>query len=208
MFRSIAICAAITFSLISPAAAQDETQSPDATTTAAAAGEVPQAVKDACKDDYEKLCSAHEPESAAARDCMAGAFEKLSDPCVTAILDSPLVEQEQQRLANAPASDQNGAEGPKSEAAKSKTHSAHVARKATDHKAAAQKESAAKPATRTAKATHAVTSKYVAHHSKRHFAQRANGPSRSVATHIRRGTGIANYYVAKYTRFAFAKAFR
>lgn len=203
MFRSIAICAAITFSLISPAAAQDAPQTSDATTTAAAAGEVPQAVKDACKDDYEKLCSAHEPESAAARDCMAGAFEKLSDPCVTAILDSPLVEQEQQRLANAPASDQNGAEGPKSAAARPKTHSAQA-----DHKATAQKASAAKPATRTAKATHAVTAKYVVHHSKRHFAQRANGPRRSVATHIRRGTGIANYYVAKYTRFAFAKAFR
>ena len=92
MLKSIAICAALTMAVLSPAMAEDVLQSADAPATAAAAGEVPQAVKDACKDDFEKHCKKHEPESAAARDCMAGAFEKLSDPCVAAILDSPLAE--------------------------------------------------------------------------------------------------------------------
>ncbi len=83
----------------------------EAPAAAAAAGEIPQAVMDACKDDYEKHCIAHAPEGAAARDCMAHAFEKLSDPCVTAILDSPLVEQQSQQIAKAQASEQSGAEG-------------------------------------------------------------------------------------------------
>lgn len=64
--------------------------------TAAAADEIPQAVKDACSGDYKKLCSAHKPESDAARDCMADAFKQLSDPCVTAILDSDLVDKQAQ----------------------------------------------------------------------------------------------------------------
>lgn len=184
MLKSIAICAALTLALISPATAQDVSQSVEPATAAAAAGEVPQAVKDACKDDYETHCSAHAPESATARDCMAHAFEHLSDPCVTAILDSPLVEQEQQRVANARESDATAA-------------------------SPARKVRSAKPViTRAAKAKRAAPEKYAGTKNKRHVAQRASAKPRSVAGHIRRGTGIASRYVAKYTRFAFAKAFR
>ncbi len=60
----------------------------------AAAGEVPQAVKDACSGDYKQHCSMHAPESDAARDCMADVFGKLSDGCVSAILNSDLVEEQ------------------------------------------------------------------------------------------------------------------
>ena len=182
MLKSIAICAALTLALISPATAQDVSQSVEPATAAAAAGEVPQAVKDACKDDYETHCSAHAPESATARDCMAHAFEHLSDPCVTAILDSPLVEQEQQRVANARSSEETEAT----------THGIR----------------SAKPATRTAKAKRAAPEKYAGTKNKRHVAQRASAKPRSVTAHVRRGTGIASRYVAKYTRLAFAKAFR
>ncbi len=191
MLKTIAISAAIALAIVSPAMAQDVSQAAEA--PAAAAGEIPQAVMDACKDDYEKHCIAHAPEGAAARDCMAHAFEKLSDPCVTAILDSPLVEQQSQQIAKAQASEQSGTDDPKA--------------------------AATKPATRTAKARHAAVSKssarkyYAGQHSagksKRHVAQhRQKGPRRNVAGHIRRGTGIASHYVAKYTRFAFARAFR
>jgi len=55
------------------------------------AGEIPQAVKNACSADYKKLCMKHEPGSNAGRDCMADAFDRLSDPCVNAILNSDLV---------------------------------------------------------------------------------------------------------------------
>ena len=184
MLKSIAICAALTLALMSPATAQDVPPSADAATAAAAAGEVPQAVKDACKDDYETHCSAHAPESPTARDCMAHAFEHLSDPCVTAILDSPLVEQEQQRVANAREADESGAAKP------------------------AQKVQSAKPATRTAKAKRAAPAKYAAAKPKRQVARSPSAKPRSVASHIRRGTGIAKSYVAKYTRFALARVFR
>ncbi len=190
MLKLIVVCATLALAFASPATAEDATQSQQAA-AATPASEVPQAVKDACKDDYEKHCNRHAPESAAAHDCMAHAFEKLSDPCVTAILDSPLAEQEQQRLANAQASERNGAEAPKTTAPK-RVHEAQ----------------AAKSATRTAKARHAAASKNSASNTARHVAHRQVGPRRSVASHIRRGTGIANHYVAKYTRFAFAKAFR
>ena len=179
MLKSIVIGAAVLLALSFSAVAGEVPQ----------AAEVPQAVKDACKDDYEKHCNAHEPEGAAAHDCMASVFEKLSDPCVTAILDSPLVEQEQQRLADAQASET--------------TESVDKVRTA-DAKSAKR----VGPAKRVANANHARHSKYAAVKSKRHTAQRVSAPRRSVAGHIRRGTHIARHYVAKYTRFAFAKAFR
>ena len=191
MFKTFAISVAIALALMSPATAEDVLQTAEAP---ASAGQVPQAVKDACAGDYEKHCKKHDPESTAAHDCMAHAFETLSDPCVTAILDSPLVEEAQQQVANARES-----EAPKATAAKRKAHKANAA-------------------TRTAKAKHAAGSqnsagKYSVSQSSaskttRRFAQRQKGPRRSVTAHIRRGTGIASRYVAKYTRFAFAKAFR
>ena len=115
---------------------------------------------------------------------MAHAFEKLSDPCVTAILDSPLVEEHQQQVAASARDSAEGPDGPKTAATK-----------------------------RTAKARHAAASKNSAGKNSaskttRRLAHRQNGPRRSVTAHIRRGTGIASRYVAKYTRLAFAKAFR
>src|SRR5262245_58814151 len=52
------------------------------------ASAVSQAVKDACRGDYQKYCSQHEVGSEALRGCMSDAFDKLSEPCVAAILDS------------------------------------------------------------------------------------------------------------------------
>ncbi len=134
------------FFLVSPALAGDD---------------VPKSVKDACRGDYEKFCAMHKPESAAVRDCMADAFEKLSDPCVGAILDSSLAEEHaaQQKVAQA-------------KGHKSKTR---------------------------------VSSVHQRGRSK--VAQKRVTPQR-VAGYIRRGTGIAERYVAKYTRLAFARAFQ
>jgi hypothetical protein len=52
------------------------------------ASAVSQAVKDACRADYLQYCSQHEVGSQTLRDCMSDAFDKLSEPCVAAILDS------------------------------------------------------------------------------------------------------------------------
>ena len=73
-----------------------------AVSVTASAGEVPQAVKDACSGDYKQHCSAHAPESDGARDCMADVFGKLSDGCVSAILNSDLVDQQTAPANNAP----------------------------------------------------------------------------------------------------------
>lgn len=54
------------------------------------ASAVSQKVKDACRGDYYAYCSQHEVGSQGLRDCMTEAFDKLSDPCVAAILDSEL----------------------------------------------------------------------------------------------------------------------
>jgi hypothetical protein len=59
--------------------------------TRARAGEIPEAVQLACSDDYQKHCIKHQPGSDAGHECMADAFEKLSETCVTAILNSDLV---------------------------------------------------------------------------------------------------------------------
>ncbi|MEO1207341.1 MAG: hypothetical protein AAFV45_13530 [Pseudomonadota bacterium] len=61
--------------------------------TLAAADGVPQAVKNACRGDFIKHCITHTPGTPGARTCMAGAFERLSDPCVSAILSSDLVDE-------------------------------------------------------------------------------------------------------------------
>lgn len=83
MFRAFAISAVMVLCL-----------APLAISRAAFAGEIPQAVKDACSDDYKQHCSAHVPESDGARDCMADVFAKLSDGCVGAILDSHLADEQ------------------------------------------------------------------------------------------------------------------
>ena len=232
MLRMIACAAALALALAFPAAAEDAT-APDAAprveTAAAATGvadDIPQAVKDAFKGDYEKHCSAHEPGSSAAKECMAESFGKLSDGCVTAILDSPLVEQHQQDVAAAMEGDIAATEDAKPAATAVATakvkraahgvRSAHKTKKAraahkthgrtTAHKV---RYAAAKPHKRFAKAKHATLKKYAARKGQRHYAHAGGGMKRrSVAANIRRGTNIAGYYVKKYTRFATARAFR
>lgn len=220
MLKTIAASAALVLAFVSPVPAQDVTPPPaadqpagpvkTAEAPATSLDDVPQAVKDACKGDYEKLCSVHEAGSTAARECMAGSFEKLSDPCVTAILDSPLVEQHQQDMAHAMASEQDAADGPKPATAKrtsnrfKSAHAAHGARSAHKVRAAASKS-----AKRVASGKRATAHKYAAGKTKRHYAHASSGPKRrSVVAHVRHGTNIAGYYVKKYTRFAFARAFR
>ena len=105
--------------------------------TAAIADDVPQTVKDACRDDYEKHCGAHQPESNEVRDCMAAAFEKLSDTCVGAILDSNLAEDASNKVAAKDVSEQT----------------AGVARPAARHKAK-----------RVAHQHHTRTHRYAAQH--------------------------------------------
>lgn len=202
MLKTVLVCSALALAPLSPAFSEDAGSSAPAIQTSAAV-EVPQAVKDACKDDYEKHCSKHEPESTAARDCMAGAFEKLSDPCVTAILDSPLVDEPPQQLATAPSAETEGSKPAAAAETNRKEDGAHAIPKAASQKVAAH----------TAKAHHAPNAKVAdagssAHKSARHSAHRERGSQRTVAAKIRRGTSIANYYVTKYTRFALAKVFR
>ncbi len=57
----------------------------------------------------------------------------------------------------------------------------------------------AKPAQRTASVNQKAR-KLVANH-----ATSKGRSKRSIASYIKRGTGIASYYVAKYTRFAIAR---
>lgn len=76
---TLARCAAVGLSLVAAAPAM------------AAEGDIPEAVRNACRDDYIRHCKAHEPGSGAGRNCMADAFERLSEPCISAILDSDLV---------------------------------------------------------------------------------------------------------------------
>jgi hypothetical protein len=186
--------------------------------------DVPQAVKDACQGDYDKYCSKHGDDRQAVRDCMAHAFENLSEPCVTAILDSPLADQQAppQEAAAAPSeeSTQPIPVGQETAAPKEKriARANHSTRMATAKHP--PRNAYAKPAVRLAKtkpstkqiatgkrATRVVHAQYQARPRER-YARHAGKPRRSVAGYIRRGTGIANYYVAKYTRFALAKAFR
>lgn len=192
MIKSIPVCAAVLLALTVPAAADDAPK-----TVAAETIEIPQAVKDACKDDYDKNCSAHVPGSPAARDCMVQAFEKLSEGCVAAILDSTLAETAAQDVANA----QKVAHAPPDAPAQQPRRRAHSAPASksiakTHHEV---RTAQASPSKRSAKARRDTHERTYAHHSK--------PAHRNVAGYIKRGTGIANYYVAKYTRFALAKVF-
>jgi hypothetical protein len=66
---------------------------------AGVAGDIPKAVKVACSNDYQKHCIKHVPGSDAGRECMADVFEKLSETCVAAIMNSDLVGEEPDREA-------------------------------------------------------------------------------------------------------------
>lgn len=194
--------------------AQQATQPAPAAAGQEANADVPQSVKDACQADYEKFCSQHQPESAEVRVCMAGAFENLSETCVTAILDSPLAEQAAQQVEAARG---DAAEEPPAASSETATLAHVQPRKAVSHArnghtrrvnaATAQRIVRPKITIRIARVRPAP------HDAKprkglRYAGYRTNRSRRSVSGYIRRGTGIANYYVAKYTRIGFAKAFR
>jgi hypothetical protein len=144
---------------------------------------------------------------------MAESFGKLSEPCVTAILDSPLADEAAQqveaaRAAETEAQSDRDALGEKAAVAPKPARSKRVARvqaPALRHSAAAQhakRTSHVKVSVRLSRARPA------AHKHTRYAAYRASKPRRSVAGYIKRGTSIANYYVGKYTRIGFTKAFR
>lgn len=173
----------------------------------AQAGEIPQAVKDACAGDYKKHCSKHAPDSSDARNCMAQAFSDLSDGCVSAILDSDLPDEQTAEAKSATDGKGHGGApvGPGDVGAKSKD----VAGKSD---VAAAKVSARKSASkRVAQRRHGQHRRYAdnARHSRatRSAHVRGHGTTK-VARYINRGTRIANFYVAKYTQRAFAKVFR
>lgn len=197
MTKSIPLYAAVLLAIAVPASAEELPQ-----TAAVETMEIPQVVKDACKNDYDRNCSAHVPGTPAARECMVRAFEKLSDGCVAAILDSTLAETAVQDVAKA----QNAAHAASADAHTDESKpKAHVAAESQTIAIAKHevRTAQARPAKRIAKGPrdkHERT--YVT------FAARHRAPARrSVAGYVRRGTGIADYYVSKYTRFALAKVF-
>jgi hypothetical protein len=71
--------------------------------SAQAGSPVSQAVKDACRGDYKAYCSQHEVGSQALRDCMSDAFDKLSEPCVSAIMDAEMERRQAQQDEAQPA---------------------------------------------------------------------------------------------------------
>jgi type IV secretory pathway TrbL component len=156
---------------------------------AVSADPIPQAVKDACEGDFKTHCAAHTPETDAARECMAGAFEKLSDPCVEAILSSSLVEEQQKKMAQAAGAAQAPAPAPQAAEAKT-TYEPIVSTKQRKRQAAwsGKKRSAAVSKARQRAA-----------HSRRGYRK-----PRTVAGYIRRGTRIANFYTSR----ALARIFR
>lgn len=220
MLKLIVISCAALLALATPTLAGDEAPpaaQPAATEAATQANaDVPQAVKDACQGDYEKYCSQHQPESDEVRVCMAGAFEKLSDPCVTAILDSPLAEQAAEQVEAARAQETE-AEADRSELAETPAAAPRhnrVSRAARVQTPAPRKSVGVVAQHGKKRVAHAKVTvrlariRPTAHKNVRYAAYRTSKPRRSVAGYIKRGTGIANYYVAKYTRIGFAKAFR
>jgi hypothetical protein len=180
--------------------------------------DVPQSVKDACQGDYEKFCSQHAPESEEVRVCMAGAFEKLSETCVTAILDSPLADQAAQQVEAARAAETEAQSDRDALGAAAAGELPLVAPKAPRVKRLARAQApelrrSAVPPQAKRGTQHKITvrlarARPAAHKHTRYAAYRGSKPRRSVAGYIRRGTSIAGYYVAKYTRIGVTRAFR
>jgi hypothetical protein len=227
MLKAIVVSCAAFLALATPLLAADDAppaaqEAPQPAAGGAAQGnaDVPQSVKDACQPDYEKFCKQHAPESPEVRVCMAGAFENLSDTCVTAILDSPLADQAAQQVeaARSEADKETAAEGSAEEAsaAKQTATASHVqprkahARKAqAAHHRPAHTAQAKRPThTKVKVAVRLARVRPAAHKGERYAAYRGSKPRRSVSGYIRRGTSIANYYVAKYARIGFARAYR
>ncbi|MEL7048287.1 MAG: hypothetical protein AAFO75_04865 [Pseudomonadota bacterium] len=157
--------------------------------TTAIAGDVPQAVKTACRSDFIRHCIVHEPGTSSARDCMAGVFHKLSPRCSSAILSSNLV------------NDSSKAAKPKEQVAKTT--------KTSKPNAKTKSARASKTKTKTKNKTKTIRSakrhKPTVRKSKQRTARsKLRSRSKKVTRYINRGTKIANRYIAR----AFKKAFR
>ncbi|MEO1280529.1 MAG: hypothetical protein AAFV69_02215 [Pseudomonadota bacterium] len=150
--------------------------------TIATAGDVPQAVKNACRGDFIRHCITHEPGTSGARDCMAGVFHKLSNPCTSAILNSDLVNDE-------------------AASAEPKTN---VARSTKSAKSKRQRKSASARKTNQIRSAKRYKPKKAGTKKRRVAKQGRKARMRKFARHIKRGTRIAGRKIAR----AFKKAFR
>jgi hypothetical protein len=175
-----------------------------ATSFSASAEEIPQAVKDACRGDYLKNCAMHMPGSDGGRDCMADAFDQLSKPCVSAILNSHLADRKVQPERQEKQLVEKKVQPEKQEADVAETATSDQDNAADLHASNKREARTQHPPKRYAKATRR-NAKPARHMSVAHR-DRAVGSSK-VARYIDRGTRIANSYVSKYTRIAFAKVF-
>jgi hypothetical protein len=165
-------------------------------TASAWADPIPEDVKAACQSDFETHCKQHAPESDVARSCMTEVFEKLSEPCVTAILGSSLVPEtpEQGHALAEDAAPQ--AETATSVPAKSARRVAKQGgqRQTADRRAAVERSKPRKPK--------------VAQKSERRFVRHRGGTGTRIAGYIRRGPAIANRYLARFVARPMARFFR
>jgi hypothetical protein len=148
----------------------------------AVAGDIPDAVKIACSNDYQMHCIKHEPGSGAGRECMADVFEKLSETCVAAIMNSDLVGEEPNRATA------------ESTVAETATPPVPVRRVATSS------------ATRTARRANTSRSRVGAQRTASRSARRPTYASRQsrISRRIARGLRIADRHVSR----ALARVFR
>jgi hypothetical protein len=157
------------------------------TPAAGVAGDIPEAVKVACSNDYQKYCIKHQPGSDAGRECMADVFERLSETCVAAIMNSDLVGEEPEPAA---------AESTVAETAipPTPTPVRRVATYGTTRKTRTTRRSATSRSRVSARRTASRASR-----SRRYASRR-----RRVVGHVLRHKRLAGRYVAR----ALARAFR
>lgn len=160
----------------------------------AAAGDIPEAVRLACSDDYEKHCIKHVPGSEAGRECMADVFEKLSETCVAAIMNSDLVGDER-----AP----GGSESAVAETAPPPVPGRRVARTGEKSKTAKTRTATKAGATRrsrqvrTAGRARPYRVRGERHASRRTTRRRHASRGSRIVNRIWRGKNIARRYVAR-----------
>lgn len=185
MHRIIAACGA-TFLMILPAHA----------------GDVPQSVRAACKSDYFKHCSQHQPDSPGVRDCMAGAFDKLSAPCSSAILNSNLADGYKSKSSDTASKKVAKTTNSKRNVAEAKKGSQKVA----NGKKGSSKVAEGKSRSRVAQSGSVKSGSVKSGNANRYYASAEDKPSfrynkpHTVSGYIQRGTGIANYYINRYAR--------
>jgi hypothetical protein len=174
-----------------------------------AADPVPEAVRNACQADYEQHCNSHPPESDAVRECMTNAFEKLSGPCVDAILSSDLVPQQEDAKGDKPSEAAASPPATASQQQVRKTASA-LSKPVSKIKAARRVAGrAVKPASRVAntKVKPAGKKKY-AGNTRHRVASRPRSARTRIAVYFRRGPALANYYMKRIVSRSFARIFR